>query len=170
MERFRLAPMTTDLRAMTFGLYALPLVFLAAAIPASPARAVLIGTAVFILVLYAYVWLRMRPSRFEVGPEGLRIVWPTHSQQISASSIVAVEELGRQEFIDRYGWGIRIGAGGLWGGFGRFKTPQATFSLYTSRTDRYVVVQRTEGLPLMLTPETPERFVAALTPVAGLPQ
>ncbi|MCU0242247.1 MAG: PH domain-containing protein, partial [Vicinamibacteria bacterium] len=57
---------------------------------------------------------------------------------------------------------MRIGAGGLWGGFGLLKTSRVTFSMWLSRTDRFVLVSLRDTRPLLITPENPERFIAAL--------
>jgi hypothetical protein len=38
---------------------------------------------------------------------------------------------------------------------------------YISRTDRIVIVERKSGRPLLITPERPEQFVAALEAHAG---
>jgi hypothetical protein len=66
------------------------------------------------------------------------------------------------DFRAEYGLSIRIGAGRLWGGFGLLKTRRTTFSMWILRTDRLVIVELRGARPLLLTPETPERFVAAL--------
>jgi hypothetical protein len=57
---------------------------------------------------------------------------------------------------------MRIGAGGLWGGFGWLYTRRGLVDLYVSRTDRFVLVRRRAGRPLLLTPERDASFVDAL--------
>jgi hypothetical protein len=62
---------------------------------------------------------------------------------------------------------MRIGAGGLWGGFGWLYTRKGLLDLYVSRTDRFVLVRRRIGRPLLLTPERDEAFVDALRALSG---
>jgi len=57
---------------------------------------------------------------------------------------------------------MRIGVGGLWGGFGWLYTSKGLLDFYASRTDRLVLVRLRARRPLLVTPETEERFVAAL--------
>jgi hypothetical protein len=61
---------------------------------------------------------------------------------------------------------MRIGAGGLWGGFGWLYTRKGLLDLYVSRTDRFVLVRLRTGRPLLITPDADERFVAAFRAVA----
>jgi hypothetical protein len=164
MERFRLAPMTADLRAMTAVVLALPVVFLvisfAAAAPAGP---ILGGVAILMLILYASVWLFFRPSGFEIIPGTLEISWPLRRMRVEGSEIETVENVTRSEFRERYGWGMRVGAGGLWGGFGLLKTGKGYLTMYISRTDAFVLItRRSPARPMMLTPERPEQFVESL--------
>jgi len=166
MERplhFRLAPMSTALRVMTWLLFALPLGFTYAAVVApGPARLAAAGIALFVILIYASVWFIWRPTRFDLGGTSLRIVWPTWSRVVELSSVRQVETVTAAEFRKRYGYGLRVGAGGLWGGFGLLKTGSETFSMWVSRTDAFVLVWLTGARPLMLTPEEPEVFAAAL--------
>jgi hypothetical protein len=55
-----------------------------------------------------------------------------------------------------------------WGGFGLLWTSRGGLvDFYISRTDRIVIVERKSGRPLLITPERPEQFVAALEAHAG---
>jgi len=159
----KLAPMTTELRIMTWCLMLLPAIFVAAAFAAPPIVGfILLSTAAFITLLYASVWLAFRPSRFELDREALRIVWPVRARVIERANIKGARLVTAKDFRTEYGLGMRIGAGGLWGGFGLLKTGRETFSLWISRTDRFVIVELRNDRPLLLTPEDPERFVAAI--------
>jgi hypothetical protein len=160
---FRLAPMTRDMRVMTGVALVLPLWLLGAALASPPpVRGVLVGTVAFVLLLYAATWLFWRPSRFEVDAAALRIVWPLRSRVVPRRLVTGVASLTAAELRARHGVGVRIGVGGLWGGFGLLKTRTTTFSLWVSRTDRMVLVDIAGARPLLLTPEDPERFVAVL--------
>jgi hypothetical protein len=163
MTSFRLAPMTPGLRAATWLLFLLPLVLLGGALGAPPAaRSTLMGATVLSVVLYALVWLAGRPRRFEVDAEALRIRWPVRARRVARSAIQSARLVSADDFRREYGSGIRIGAGGIWGGFGLLQTPRETFSMWISRTDNFVLLRLTGARPLLITPEHPEQFLAAL--------
>jgi hypothetical protein len=155
--------MSLDIRIMTWIVLAIPLVLFAAALGAPrPARLLLLGVTAFVLLTCASVALWGRPLRFEIGSRGLALVWPLRSRVVEGRQIANVEIVSRAEFRHRYGRGYRVGAGGLWGGFGRLVTSRESFAMYVSRTDRFVLVRLRPGRALILTPVEPERFVAAL--------
>jgi hypothetical protein len=161
--RFGLAPMSTDIRVLTWIVLALPLALaLGASQARGPVQAVLVAVSAVILVLYATVWLFWRPTAFEVDGSSLRILWPLRVRIIPAHEVAEAAMLSREAFRREFGWGMRIGAGGLWGGFGWLYTSKGLLGLYVSRTDRLVLVRLRTGRPLLVTPESDERFVAAL--------
>ena len=163
VTRFGLAPMAAGIRVVTWIVLALPLALaLGASQARGPARAVLVVVSAVVLVLYAAVWLLWRPTAFEVDARGLRIRWPLRARTIPAREITEAAVLSRDAFRREFGWGMRIGAGGLWGGFGWLYTSKGLVGLYVSRTDRVVLVRLRTGRPLLVTPESDERFVAAL--------
>src|SRR4029453_18789061 len=88
------------------------------------------------LVIYAGVWLAGRPTQFEIDERSLAIVWPVRRRVIPRSTVHDVRIVTGREFRSAYGWGMRVGAGGLWGGFGLLKTTGTTFSLWISPPDR----------------------------------
>ena len=120
--------------------------------------------AALVLASHATVWCFFRPTRFEVDGASLRIVWPLRSRTIARADVLAARIVTRAAFRAEYGYGIRIGASGLWGRFGLLKTWRTTFSMWISRTDRLVIVELRGARPLLVTPETPERFVLTLAP------
>jgi hypothetical protein len=155
--------MSADVRVLTGASLGVPAILLASALAtAGPGRRLLVGVCVLVVLLYAGVWLAWRPTRFVVDAGSLRIVWPLRTRVIARQTIVGVRRLTRAEFRAEHGWGVRIGAGGLWGGFGLLATRRTTFSMWISRTDRVVLVDLRDARPLLLTPDDPDRFVAAL--------
>ena len=167
VTRFPLAPMSADVRVLTCIVLALPLVLaLGGSLGRGPAPPILLAVAVLVLVLYASVWLLWRPTAFEIDDNGLRIRWPLRSRAIPAREITGASLLSRDAFRREFGWSLRIGAGGLWGGFGWLYTSKGMLGLYVSRTDRVVLVRLRTGRPLLVTPEGDERFVAALRVVS----
>lgn len=159
---FRLAPMSVPIRWLTAALLALPLAFLGhAALWPSPLAAP--GCA--LVALYAWVWLRFRPSRFVVGPSELEVVWPLKRRRIPRAAISGVRLIDPAELRQRAGAGVRVGAGGLWGGFGWLWTGRrGIVQMYVSRTDGLVWIERIGDRPWLITPERPEAFVRALSP------
>lgn len=155
---FRLAPMSPGIAALTYSLFLLPVTFawFGHLLP------LLYGVAAFVVSIYASVWLWMRPTRFVVSPAGLRILWPLRFTHTLAADIVDVRRISGEEFRRQYGLGMRVGAGGLWGGFGLLITAKETLVMYVSRVDDLVLVRRASERPLLITPEDPERFVREL--------
>jgi len=164
MASFALAPMTTDMRVMTGVALALPAIFVGSAV-VTPflVAGVLYGSAAFMILLYAMVWFGFRPTAFAVTADTLRIVWPARTRGIARSEIVGVRSLTATEFRAEFGFGMRVGVGGLWGGFGLLHTSSKTFSMWVSRTDTFVIVTLKNDRPLLLTPETPAAFVQSLS-------
>jgi hypothetical protein len=165
--RFQLAPMSGDIRALTAIALIAPLALvLGAILGRGPVRGVLLVVSAMVIVLYASVWLLWRPTAFEVDRGGLRILWPLRARTIPTREVAEVVVLSREAFRREFGWGMRIGAGGLWGGFGWLYTSKGLLGLYVSRTDRAVLVRLRTGRPLLVTPEGDDRFVAALRDVS----
>jgi hypothetical protein len=161
MKNFRLAPMSRLIRILTLGLLALPLVFLVSAVSG---RSLSVVPALFIVAIYAWVWLRFRPTLFVVRPDMLEVVWPLKRRQIPREDISDVRLIDRRELKSQAGWCMRVGAGGLWGGFGWLWTGRrGIVQLYISRTDGFVWIERVSGRPWLITPEQPEAFVRALS-------
>ncbi len=167
MKAFSLAPMSTGLRALTWCLFLLPGLIIVAGLNAPAiAHAPILLTAGLVDLVYASVWLAWRPMRFELEGDQLRIVWPIRSRSMSTSTVLAARVLTSSEFRREFGYGVRIGAGGLWGGFGLLKTQRVTFSMWISRLDRMVLVELQDARPLLITPEHPEQFVQAVVHAA----
>lgn len=161
MERFPLAPMSGLILWLTILVLPLPLLLLWGGSRGGLGPLAWLP-ALFVAVVYLGIWLYMRPSRFELSARGLEIVWPIRRFSLALSEIESVMPLHGEEFRARYGWGMRIGAGGLWGGFGLLMTKNVTFRFYISRLDEYVIVRRRSGRPLLITPAEPSRFVSYL--------
>ena len=166
--RFPLAPMSGDIRALTAIGWVAPLGLILGgdAGTRTGARRAPRSSRPWSSSLYASVWLFWRPTAFEVDRSGLRIVWPLRARTIPAREVAEAVVLSREAFRREFGWGMRIGAGGLWGGFGWLYTSKGLLGLYVSRTDRFVLVRLRTGRPLLVTPEGDERFVAALRDVS----
>ena len=169
VQSFRLAPMSRSIRVLTLALLPLPLVLLAAA-PFCGAGPTLTGAALFVGLIWAGVWTWFRPTRFELSSASLRIVWPIRRRDIELSSVERVEIVSARDLRAEFGFLARVGAGGLWGGFGMLWSSKGRhIDFYISRLGPMVLIHRRTGHPLLITPEQPERFVDALCAAAGHP-
>ena len=169
-QAFALAPMDRRVTALTCVVLPLPLVFLAICCKVPPvpvARVATVATTLLLSVAWVAIWVWGRPTCFELSAAGLRVVWPMRERHIAARALRGAERLTRSEFRERYGWGMRVGAGGLWGAFGILVTPKQNFGLYVSRTDVLVLVRLADDRPLLITPAEPERFVAELNALSS---
>ncbi|GAB4347731.1 MAG: hypothetical protein Kow0089_25090 [Desulfobulbaceae bacterium] len=160
-KSFPMAPMTRSILVMTMVLWLIPAAFLAQYLFLG--QPVLLYVGWFVLFLYAAIWLFWRPSRFVLSDRGLRIVFPCWSRTIHRSTLHKAELLDVAAFKKRFGTAMRIGAGGLWGGFGWLWTTRGgMIEFYVSRFDTLVLVERTDRKSILITPADPEAFAAAL--------
>ena len=158
---FRLAPMSAPILALTSIVLLLPALFLLVSLVW---RTQLALPGIILLILYAWVWARFRPSRFIIAQNGLGVVWPLKSRTIPRSEITDVRLMEAPTLRQEIGWGVRIGVGGLWGGFGWLWTKRrGLVQMYISRTDRFVWIERAGARAWLITPIDPEAFVRALT-------
>ncbi|HEX9480270.1 MAG TPA: PH domain-containing protein [Methylomirabilota bacterium] len=158
---YRLAPMSPEIAVLTVVLLPLPLVFLALAALWTP---LLLAPALFILVIYAWIWLLSRPTAFVVHPRTLEVTWPLKRREIPRDDIQAVRVIDRPTLRREVGWGMRVGAGGLFGAFGYlWTTKRGLVRMFVSRTDRFVWIERRSERPWLITPDQPDAFVRALS-------
>jgi Bacterial PH domain len=158
---FGLAPMCPVMRWLTLVLAALPAALLIAG--AIGPRSLWVP-ALLLILIYGWVWTRFRPTAFVVHPDTLEVIWPLKRRQIRRDQISAVRLIDWHELRRQVGWGMRVGAGGLWGGFGWFWTSRrGIVQMYVSRLDRFVWIEQGSERPWLITPEQPEAFVGALT-------
>jgi Bacterial PH domain len=146
---------------VTIVLAVLPVAFsVAAALGAWP----LWGPALLLVLIYGWVWTRFRPTAFVVHPHALEVIWPLKRREIRREQISAVRLIDSRELRRQVGWGMRVGAGGLWGGFGwLWSSRRGIVQMYVSRLDRFVWIERGSERPWLITPDRPEAFVSALT-------
>lgn len=160
-QSFPLAPMSPLVVVLTALVLACPVVLALASLWAQ--EGVLLVVAGLVAAMCLAVWLWARPTRFEVGADGLRIVWPLRRRLVAARRIVEARLLERAEAKRELGWAIRVGVGGLWGAFGWLWSPRCGWvDTYVSRTDGLVWLRLTDGRPLLITPAAPAALVSAL--------
>jgi hypothetical protein len=116
-----------------------------------------------VTAVYVWIWMRFRPTHFVVRERTFEVVWPLKHRVIPRDSISCVRLLDREALKQEIGWGMRMGAGGLGGGFGWLWTKRrGVVQMYVSRTDGFVWIDRRNGRPWLITPEHPETFITAL--------
>jgi hypothetical protein len=158
---FELARMCPFMLRLTLLMAALPLAFVVAAV-LGPRP--LWAPALLLILIYGWVWTRFRPTAFVVHAHALEVIWPLKRRQIRRDQISAVRLIDHQELRQQVGWGVRVGTGGLWGGFGWLWTSRrGIVQMYVSRLDRFVWIERGKERPWLITPAQPEAFVGALT-------
>jgi hypothetical protein len=92
------------------------------------------------------------------------VIWPLKRRHLPRESIASARVIDRQELKREIGWGVRVGAGGIWGGFGLLWTKRrGVVQMYISRTDGCVWIERAGARPWLVMPEKPEDFVCALS-------
>jgi hypothetical protein len=160
MQAFRLARMSTDIRVLTAFLLAIPVGMVAALLAGIH---VLVFPLALVVAIFAWVWLRFRPATFVVRPEFVEVIWPLKRRAFPRSTIVSCRIVDAAQLKREVGLAARVGAGGLWGGFGWLWTQRrGIVQMYLSRTDALVWIERGDQRPWLITPEHPEEFVRAL--------
>lgn len=114
----------------------------------------------FAFIIMLVVTYGLSPKGYGVQDRQLIIYRPFRkkvyaTQDIQLVSIVAKEELKRS---------IRVfGVGGLFGYFGLFRNSRyGTMIWYASRRDQFVVIERSNGRAIVLTPDDPNSFVTEI--------
>ena len=138
--RFRLAPMSPSILVLTVLLLLLPVAFF---VVAFTHHRLFVLPALFLLFVDAWIWLWFRPTAFVVGPTEVEIVWPLRRLRLGRDTITSVGRIDRRTLRTEVGWGMRVGAGGLWGGFGfLWTTRRGLVRMYVSRVDDLVWIER----------------------------
>ena len=154
---YRIAPMSTIIRVLTGLLLLVPV---GMAIGAAAGTRVLLVPLVFVVVIYAWIWLRFRPREFVIHPDRIEVLCPLKRRAIARATVVSCWTIGLADLRREIGWGIRVGAGGLWGGFGWLWTiRRGIVQMYVSRTDAFVWIERGAETPWLITPERADEFV-----------
>jgi hypothetical protein len=168
---FRLAPMSGLIAALTAALLFLPVGIAAVGLRTPAAGPVPVAVAAALAATYAFTWLYMRPRAFEIAAEGLEVVWPLRRRRIPWDDVLGAGETRADALASEFGTLLRVGVGGLWGGFGLAWSSRGThLGLYVSRhADGFVIVRCGRARSLLVTPERPGEFVAAVAARTGRP-
>lgn len=157
---FPMAPMSADIRVLTTVLLLLPVGFVVGAATVSPSFLLVAG---LVPPIYALVWLVYRPGSFVITNGTLEAVFPVRRLVIERHSVLSARVVDRGEIKQLLGAAVRIGAGGLWGGFGLLWTKhRGLVQMYISRSDELVWIERGAERCWLISPSDPHRFVSAL--------
>lgn len=150
---FPIAPMAGYIAALTYVLLAIPI-------------AMLIWGPIFVagilVAIYALVWFWFRPSGFELTDQALIIRWPLRTKSIPRENLESARIISAAEFRAEHGWAVRVGAGGLWGGFGYVWTKKEMVEMYVSGTKTMVLINVSRGRNLLISPQDAAQFVALI--------
>ncbi len=142
--------------------WALPVLFVSLSFVGT-IRPVMLGTTLFLVFLYISVWVWWRPGHFSLGEGELRLHFPLRSIAVPLAQIEDCELWESADLKSRYGNTYRVGAGGLWGGFGWLRSSSKEWiEFYISRQSGYVHIRRPGMNALLITPERAPEFVAEL--------
>lgn len=109
---------------------------------------------------FVLVHLYSRPARYEISPEGMRIVWPGRTRKLprgafSEIKTVNMTDLGRMR--------RRFGIAGIFGMFGWFQSEYlGSVDAYVTRHTDMVYLRLVNRRPLLLTPRNAETFLETL--------
>lgn len=153
-----LANMSPLIRGITIILLLLPIIF--GIIGILFKQSALNLTAILLILIYSFVWLVCKPSQFIITSNNLQIVFPVWSRNIPIERISNIRIITAKTFTKEFGWAIRIGAGGLWGGFGWLWTKKKGFvEFYISTTDYLIIIEHSNQKKLLITPNNPEQML-----------
>jgi len=154
--------MSPVIRALTLVLLAIPAAFLFGPVYG---RGDLLTLAFVVGAIYLWVWTRFRPTRFVVTDTTIEVHWPLKHRRIERRTIKAVRVVAPREMRELTGMALRIGGGGLWGGFGWLWTQRrGLVQMYVSRTDEFVWIDRGNARPWLITPARAAEFVRLVSP------
>lgn len=166
---FKLASMSPLMLGFTVALWLLAAI--AGVVALVTRQGVAVAVFGILLVIYGSVWFGCRPSHFVITENSLDIVFPVWRRpSIPLTDITTARRLSDAQFRKEFGWAIRIGAGGLWGGFGWLQTAhRGLIEFYISRADEFVLIERAQGRNLLITPDRPTEVIELLTAPSSNP-
>ncbi len=121
-----------------------------------------VAALIWLMVLWTWFW--MRPSYYIVHNTGLMIVWPLRKLYVLGNDISSVRVLDRKGIKKELGLAMRIGVGGLFGGFGLLWTRRrGMMRFYITRLDYFVLIEQKSDKDLLLSVDYPEKMKEMLT-------
>jgi hypothetical protein len=150
--------MSSVIKGVTIALWLLPLCFAIFSLLSREWQ--LFNICLILIALYGAIWLWCKPSHFIISNNYIEIVFPAWRRSIAIQDVSGIRIISKNIFQQEFGWAMRIGAGGLWGGFGWLWTSRGGFlEFYISQLDEFVLISRLKGNSLLITPINPDQFV-----------
>lgn len=154
---FATAPLDQTARATTFFVAGLVLILPAVVGLASGAPGTAIGAAVVGILILVLSWA-LSPASYTIDGRELVV-----RRRLWRAFITTVEGFSRHDDPGLMGWRV-VGAGGVFGWFGRFR--RADLGVYrayvTSRDEEVLVALKTAAGPVLVSPQDRRSFVSAL--------
>ncbi len=161
--RLAMAPMAPVFVLVTGVLLAIPVIWILAAITRSEMRTNAIAMASAFVAAAIAVFVAMRPTHFVIDEARLTIVFPVRSTSVERATITHARVLPRSELSAVMGWPWRVGVGGLFGNFGLLWTSKRGWvTTYLTTRDAWVLIERSSGRPLLVSPADPQAFLRAI--------
>jgi cytochrome c biogenesis factor len=112
----------------------------------------------FAFIIMLLVTYGFSPKGYSLQDGQLVIYRPFRNKFYGTESIQTVSIVAKEELK----WSMRVfGVGGLFGYFGLFRNSRyGTMIWYASRRDQFVVIERSNGKTIVLTPDDPNSFVS----------
>jgi len=128
----------------------------------SPGPFYVMPFAMIIIVILTYGF---SPKGYVMEEGELTILRPFKAKNYPLSDIQSVSEVEKKNLKGS----IRtFGVGGLFGYFGLFRNnTYGNMVWYATRRDRFVVIERSNGKTIVITPDDPAAFVAAYQAIVG---
>jgi len=162
---FQLAPMDRTMWILT----SLIVLIGPAIILFTPRHLMMWPAGALLLALIALVYLLWRPSAFVVDGGALTIMYPLRTRKYALDELTAAQPIDSKAFRSRFRYGLRVGVGGLFGGFGWLKVSGGWVEMDISRVNDMVLLEWKDRSPLLVTPQRPDDFIATVRHEAGLP-
>ena len=162
--RFPIAPMSPLMRVLTIVVLLLPVLFLTAACTSPQTSLVMAPVSALLVALYLLVYTWSRPRAYRIDHDRLVLEFPLRTLSVPRKDILDAVVMEKEDLKRNLGFAVRVGAGGLFGVFGWLWTSKRGWvEVHSSREDCMVIVERREGLALLVSPEDCAGFVRALT-------
>jgi hypothetical protein len=112
----------------------------------------------FAFIIMLLLTFGFSPRAYSVQDGQLVIYRPFRNKFYGTEGIQTVTIVSKEELK----WSMRVfGVGGLFGYFGLFRNSRyGTMIWYATRRDQFVVIERSNGRAIVLTPDDPSSFVS----------
>ncbi len=157
---FQLATMSSGIAVLTWIFCIMAIVLPLVVFLTAPQAWIAVLLLVIFWLTFRLVWSFYRPKYFEIREDRLLIIWAWRMMDIPLGEITEVTAMSKSDL----GCVVRTwGAGGLWGGFGRFWSRKiGHMIMYASRVDKLVCIRRRDKKPILISPDDCEKFIDVL--------